>query len=127
MPKQRPRPGFFARVYHIVRLVPFGQVATYGQIAAIVSDSRAARTVGWALRALRDDTDVPWHRVINAQGQVSTQYCERAALVQRRLLEEEGIVFDDGGRISLERFQWEGLDWPEIETLRRSWDTGSPD
>jgi len=119
-------PNFFARVYQVVRMIPHGRVATYGQIAAIVSDRRAARTVGWALNALREGNDVPWQRVINAQGKISTRYRERVAAVQRALLEAEGIQFDAQERTDLDTCQWAGLDWPDIETLRQKWNTKPP-
>jgi methylated-DNA-protein-cysteine methyltransferase-like protein len=122
----RQAPNFFARVYQVVRMIPHGRVATYGQIAAIVGDRRAARTVGWALNALREGTEVPWHRVINAQGMISTRYRERAAAAQRVLLESEGIQFDAQGRIDMHTHQWEGLEWPEIEALRQEWNAKPP-
>lgn len=120
------RPSFYTRVYEVVRLIPYGKAATYGQIAAIISHSGAARTVGWALRALKNGTDVPWHRVINARGSVSTSYQEGGEILQQTMLEEEGIVFDDQGRADLSIYGWEGLDWPEIEALRQSWEAESP-
>ncbi len=126
-PKKTGHTGFFARVYQITRLIPYGQVATYGQIAAIVGDRRAARTVGWALRALQGGTNVPWHRVINAKGSTSARCRGQVATVQRGLLEQEGIVFDREGRTDLGTYQWEGMDWPEIQALQRSWHTGSPE
>ncbi len=113
--------GFFARVYHVVRLIPCGQVATYGQVASIVGDPQAARTVGWALSSLPEGEHVPWHRVINAQGRISPRRCAGAVPEQRVLLEREGVVFDAGGAIDLEHYQWEGLDWPEIEALQGAW------
>ena len=128
-------PNFFERVYEVVRMVPRGQVATYGQIAAIVSHRGAARTVGWALHGLPQGSDVPWQRVINAQGRISlgrkapppgpspaqTAAEGRASASQRALLEQEGVIFDDQGRVDLGRYQWPGLDWPEIEALRSKW------
>ena len=60
-------------VYRVVRRIPCGQVATYGQVAAMAGMPRAARQVGWALNALDAGDDVPWHRVINAKGEVSTR------------------------------------------------------
>ena len=107
-------------------MIPHGQVATYGQIAAIVSDRRAARTVGWALNALQEGTDVPWQRVINAKGTISSRYRDRDAAVQRSLLQGEGVVFDREGRTNLDVYQWEGLDWPEIEALRQGWSQEPP-
>jgi methylated-DNA-protein-cysteine methyltransferase-like protein len=118
---KRTIPNFFERVYQIVRMIPPGQVATYGQIAEIVSHRRAARTVGWALNGLPKGSDVPWQRVINARGEISLGRRGRAAARQRVLLEEEGITFDAQSRVDLDRYQWPGLDWPEIEALRASW------
>ncbi len=95
--------GFFQDVYRVVSMIPPGQVATYGQIAAYLGNPHAARTVGWALRALPDGLDVPWHRVINAQGRIST-----ATDLQQIMLEEEGVIFDEEGRIDLKKYCWEG-------------------
>ena len=116
-------PGFFERVYQVTRLIPPGKVATYGQIAAIVSSRHAARTVGWALHALDEGTDVPWHRVINSRGRISLSDRGQAAATQQRLLEAEGIRFDPRGRLEMQMYQWPGMDWPEIESLRRQWNT----
>ena len=109
--------SFFERVYEVVRMIPRGQVATYGQIAAIVSHRGAARTVGWALHGLVEGTDVPWHRVINARGQISLEPGTR----QISLLRQEGVIVNTQGQVDMKSFQWPGLDWPEIEELRRSW------
>jgi methylated-DNA-protein-cysteine methyltransferase-like protein len=127
VPAKTSHLNFYTRVYEVVRLIPRGKVATYGQIAAIVSHSGAARTVGWALRALREGTDVPWHRVINARGTVSTSYQEGGEILQQTVLEEEGITFDALGRADLVVYGWEGLDWPEIEALRQKWQKESPE
>jgi methylated-DNA-protein-cysteine methyltransferase-like protein len=117
--------GLFERIYDTVRLIPRGKVATYGQIASIVSHRGAARTVGWALRALQEGTGVPWHRVINAQGTISATGREREAEIQRALLEAEGIQFDAQASVDLSGCQWPGLDWPEIEALRQGWNEKS--
>ena len=101
-----------------MRLIPPGHVATYGQIDSIVSHRRAARTVGWALHGLAEDNDVPWHRVINAQGQISTTCQAHEANEQRTLLEQEGVIFDAQGRVDLQKYQWGGPDWPEFGALR---------
>jgi methylated-DNA-protein-cysteine methyltransferase-like protein len=97
--------SFFQHVYHAVRMIPPGRVATYGQVATYLGNPHAARTVGWALHALSEGTDVPWHRVVNAKGRISIDH---GASQQRAMLEEEGVVFDEGGRIDLKRFRWEG-------------------
>jgi methylated-DNA-protein-cysteine methyltransferase related protein len=116
--------SFFAHVYQVVEMIPFGQVATYGQIARIVSHKGAARTVGWALNALPEATNVPWHRVINARGEISQRDREGDAADQRELLEREGVRFSDG-RTDLPVYQWEGLEWPEIEALHHTWEKES--
>ena len=94
------------RILAVVRRIPRGQVATYGQIAAIVGLARQPRLVGYALHALPSNTTVPWHRVINARGMVSVRSDGTASLSQRLLLEREGVDFDGRGRVSLERHQW---------------------
>jgi len=98
--------GNYARIYDMVKSIPRGKVATYGQIAELVDLPGHARQVGYALNALPEDHDVPWHRVINAQGKVSRQSDPFFERIQRRLLEEEGVVFDKNGRIRLDRYQW---------------------
>ncbi|MBN1260030.1 MAG: MGMT family protein [Anaerolineae bacterium] len=92
----------FAEVYALVRQIPPGKVATYGQIARLLGWPRGARTVGWALRALPPEEHAPWHRVVNAKGQISLFDAEE----QRARLETEGVVFDAQGRIDLMRFGW---------------------
>jgi methylated-DNA-protein-cysteine methyltransferase-like protein len=94
-------PGFRARVASVVRAVPRGRVATYGDVAGALGSPRVARHVGWALAALPEVTDVPWHRVINAQGRISFKGDLRRAEEQRRRLEAEGHVFDPAGRLPL--------------------------
>ncbi len=93
-------------VYRVVRRIPAGRVASYGQIAALAGMPRAARQVGYALHALGADSDVPWHRVVNAQGQISERGPGVVVRLQRSRLEAEGIAFGAGGRIDLARFGW---------------------
>jgi methylated-DNA-protein-cysteine methyltransferase-like protein len=107
----RTRASFFERVYEVVRQIPPGRVATYGQIARRLGEPHAARTVGWALRAAADPT-VPWHRVLNAQGRISAEDTRREGALQRVLLEAEGIDFDERGRVDLGLCQWEAP--PEV-------------
>ncbi len=97
---------FFERVYQVVRQIPPGKVATYGQIARLLGEPHAARTVGWALRA-SDSSDIPWHRVINAQGRISAAGRRVEGDLQRAMLEDEGIRFDGAGRIDLDVYQWD--------------------
>ena len=97
----------YQRIYLLVKQVPAGKVATYGQIARMVGGC-SARMVGYAMSALRDgrDPDVPWQRVINAQGRISLHGIGSAE--QRFLLEDEGVVFDDADRVDFSLYGWEG-------------------
>ena len=92
----------------MVRRVPRGRVTTYGHVAALCGKPRAARTVGWALHALPEGSDVPWHRVINAQGGISISKVGIPPELQRALLESEGVKFDRDGRVDLKRWAWSG-------------------
>jgi len=95
----------YERIYQVVAKVPRGAVATYGDIAAVVGGGCDARTVGYALGELppgRAET-VPWQRVVNREGGISTR-----GLLQRDLLEQEGVAFDDQGRALLPRHRWPG-------------------
>lgn len=91
----------YHRIYRVVRHIPRGRVATYGVVARLAGRPGAARTVGWALSALADDTDVPWWRVVNAAGSISLSAHDHSAVVQRALLLREGVRFSPGGSIPL--------------------------
>lgn len=93
-------------IYAVVRRIPRGRVATYGQVAELAGLPGHARQVGYALHALADGTTVPWHRVVNASGRCSLRAVPGAELTQRLLLEREGIRFDAGGRIALAKVRW---------------------
>src|SRR5215470_14441399 len=103
------RPSFRDRVYALVRRIPRGKVATYGQLAALLGRPRGARAVGTALGALRDERLdlVPWQRVVGAAGRCSHKDGFWAD-VQRDLLEREGVRFDPRGRVDLARARWTG-------------------
>jgi methylated-DNA-protein-cysteine methyltransferase-like protein len=107
----------FEQIHKVVRCIPRGKVATYGQIARLIGMPRGARTVGWALRATPDGMDLPWQRVVNSQGAISLSSGSPGAVLQRTLLEEEGVVFDAQDRIDLTRFGWPGLDPVELQQL----------
>ena len=97
----------YQRIYRAVAKIPKGKVATYGQIAQLAGIPKGARQVGYALSALRDDwKNVPWHRVINAQGTISLRAEPGFEGFQEHLLKKEGVRFDAAGRVSLERFRW---------------------
>ncbi|HET7371432.1 MAG TPA: MGMT family protein [Gammaproteobacteria bacterium] len=95
----------YERIYTAVREIPPGHVATYGGIARHVGAS-TPRQVGYAMAALPAGSDVPWHRVINFRGEVSTRTSGYGASEQRTLLEEEGVYFDRRGRVDLTKFGW---------------------
>ena len=95
----------YARVYAVVRRVPRGRVATYGQVARVAGLGDHARLVGYALAALPEGTTVPWHRVINARGTVSRRR-SGDSLSQRMHLECEGVRFDARDRTSFVAYGW---------------------
>ena len=86
--------------------IPEGYVATYGQIARLLKRPHGARQVGYALAALKDDKEVPWYRVVNARGEISSRTKAGYEDYQRILLEDEGVVFNPEGQIDLARFLW---------------------
>lgn len=107
-PSSQSSSGSYAAIYSVVRRIPRGRVATYGQVAHLAGLAGHARQVGYALHRLRDETGVPWQRVINARGEIS----QRSAVsgvedLQRVLLEAEGVVVDRQGRIDLSYFGWQ--------------------
>lgn len=104
------KPTSYERIYAVVARIPEGRVATYGQVAALAGLGRAARQVGYALHSLPDGSQLPWHRVINSRGEVSPRAMPGWDGYQRHLLEEEGVVFDERGRVDLERCRWEPAD-----------------
>lgn len=99
-------PALHARVYAVVRSVPRGTIVSYGGVAAILGQPRAARGVGRALCALPADTDVPWWRVVNRNGEISIRGAMHGAIVQRKMLEREGVRFDRRGRIDWNIYGW---------------------
>ncbi|MFH2130121.1 MAG: MGMT family protein [bacterium] len=96
----------YQRIYSVVGNIPAGKVATYGQVAGIAGGC-SPRHVGYALSALPEGHDIPWHRVINWQGRISPRSFPGGDLVQRHLLEAEGVVFNDRNQVDLERFGWD--------------------
>jgi methylated-DNA-protein-cysteine methyltransferase related protein len=101
-------PNFYAAVYRLVAQIPAGKVTTYGQIARWLGHPSAARAVGYALHALPTGSDIPWQRVINAAGRVSSRCDRHYEAIQRALLEAEGVRFDSYGSVDLLRFSWGG-------------------
>jgi methylated-DNA-protein-cysteine methyltransferase-like protein len=96
----------YLSIRKIVRRIPRGRVATYGQIAELAGLEGHARQVGYALHHLPERSDVPWHRVINSRGEISPRTAGDSHELQRMLLEAEGVEMDGRGRVDLGRFGW---------------------
>ena len=98
---------FQEAVLRIVTRIPEGRITSYGAVAAMAGQPRAARGVGWILNRLGPETDLPWWRVVNREGGLSTlKLPTKAGPLQRARLEGEGVVFDSEGRVSEDRFWW---------------------
>ncbi len=99
----------YAAIYEVVAQIPYGQVATYGQIAELAGLAGKARLVGYALYQVDpQQDDIPWHRVINAKGMVSESPLRRGTdHWQQALLEKEGIIFDAQGKTNLRQYRWQ--------------------
>ena len=93
------------RIKDTIRRIPVGRVATYGQIATLAGNHRAARQVVRILHSSSAKDDLPWHRVINSKGTISLP-TGSGYEIQRRLLEAEGVAFDSKDRVDFERFLW---------------------
>ena len=99
--------SFDLRVYEAVAHIPFGQVATYGQIAELIGAYGCARQIGWSLKRLRLPSKIPWHRVINAKGEVSMSIGrEGTDWIQIDLLKSEGVFINQELKIQLRRYLW---------------------
>src|SRR5437868_13502154 len=98
----------FEQIYRIVLRIPRGRVMTYGQIARLMDDRYSPRLVGWAMHAVpQDHRNIPWHRVINSKGGISTgRVIIQEPQLQRYLLEAEGVAFDARGHCDLGVYQW---------------------
>ncbi len=111
----------YERIYAVVRQIPSGQVATYGQVAELAGLIGKPRLVGYALyRVDMEKDDVPWQRVINAKGEVSqSPFRNGTDDLQRVILEDEGIEFDPNGRIDLKRYRWQ----PSMDVIEAALET----
>ena len=98
----------YDRIYIAVKQIPVGKVATYGQIADLAGLYGKARLVGYALFRVDIEDDIPWHRVINAKGEISYSLQRQGGdYLQKVLLEEEGIEFKSNGKIDLNKYRWQ--------------------
>ena len=98
---------FATKVIALIKKIPRGRVATYGQIAALAGKPRGARGVGWILNSCTESHGLPWQRVINSKGLISFPKKTVEYLNQSRLLRKEGVVVSPQGSISLEKYGWE--------------------
>lgn len=96
----------FEKIYEVVRQIPYGQVATYGQIAALAGNKRWARVVGYALHVNPDPDNIPCYRVVNKDGRVSDAFAFGGGNRQVELLQAEGVAFI-GDCVDMARYQWE--------------------
>lgn len=99
--------GFFDAVYQVVRQIPRGKVATYGQIARILGRPHSSRAVGYALHANPQPGVIPCHRVVNRFGQMCTGFAFGGIEVQAAMLAQEGVAFDDEYSIDLSVYGWD--------------------
>ncbi len=97
--------SFSQNVKKLIKQIPYGRVATYGQIAAHAGNPRAARQVAWILHSCSRKDNLPWHRVINSKGRISLPH-GGGYETQKKLLEIEGIVFKENNSINLNIYQW---------------------
>lgn len=104
----------FELIYEVVKQIPRGKVATYGQVAALAGNKRWARVVGYALHANPDPEHIPCHRVVNRLGEVSKAFVFGGENRQIELLESEGVVFTDG-RVDLELYRWSRITLEMLE------------
>lgn len=98
----------FERIYAVVRRIPRGRVATYGQVALLAGNPRWSRVVGYALHVNPDPEGIPCFRVVNRFGQTSPAFAFGGEDRQRWLLEAEGVEFTADGRVDLSRYAWDG-------------------
>lgn len=110
----------YAAIYAVVRLIPPGKIATYGQVAALAGLAGHARQVGYALHRCGKIEDVPWQRVVNSRGEISERSAKQGSeALQRVMLEAEGVGFTAAGKIDLERYRW---DWEGAQSSALSAD-----
>lgn len=94
----------FEKIYEVVKSIPKGRVATYGQVALLAGNPRWARVVGYALHNNPSPETIPCHRVVNKEGRVAAAFVFGGGKAQRELLENEGVVFEPDGRIDLKKY-----------------------
>lgn len=101
--------GFFEKVYEVVKRIPKGKVATYGQVALMVGNPRASRVVGYALHVNPSQSEIPCHRVVNREGRLAPAFAFGGLDEQRRLLISEGVAVSEDGFVDLTKYRWNGI------------------
>jgi len=96
--------SFFEEVYKIVRQIPYGKVASYGQIATMLGSPRSARTVGWAMNGCPED--LPWQRVVKSDGSLAGR---ESSEIQKAILLSEGVTFLKNGKIDFKKHLWRDI------------------
>lgn len=104
------------KVYALVTHIPPGRLLSYGRVALLIDVPGSAQAVGWALHRLDLERGVPWHRVLNGKGYISTSCLEHTATIQRERLEAEGVIFDERGIVDMKHYLWPVSFW-EAQTL----------
>ncbi len=104
---------FTQEIIRIIKSIPKGKVLTYGLVAELAGDPRAARQISWTLHALSEKYDLPWHRIVNSKGTIANPSLEGKEH-QKSLLEQEGIKVSDRYEIDLRQYLWE-VDWQDLE------------
>ena len=107
--------NFFEKAQSLARLIPYGRVTSYGAIAKYLGSAKAARTVGWAMKASSSDNTIPAHRVVNKKGMLTGKHHFQGANLMQQLLENEGVVVVDNQIQNLEKIFWD----PTIELGRK--------
>ena len=112
-PEMTHRSSKYQKIYTVVKKIPIGTVLTYGQVAELAGLDGKARLVGYALFRVEIETDIPWQRVVNSKGEVSYSIARCGGdYLQKTLLEQEGIEFNQGNRIDLKKYRWQPpFDW----------------
>ena len=111
--------GLFREFYQVVKAIPHGKVASYGQVALLAGHPRAARFVGYALHSNPEPGIIPCHRVVFKDGSLASGFAFGGPGVQRQLLEDEGVAFLPDGRVDLQKCQWKCFNQAELELEQR--------
>lgn len=99
----------FERIYEVVKMIPKGKVASYGMVASLAGNPRWARVVGYALHINPDPYNIPCYRVVTKDGRLSSAFAFGGINKQKQLLEDEGVVVGNDGKVDIKRFMWNGM------------------